>query len=147
MKEDNVRYIYKMFQGFCSDIFAKCFASATFIISNFFIDNLLAKAITALFFLIIFDWLTGMLAVRKTGEQIKSSKFVRTPIKIAIYFLLVSSGRIAEYSLPEAIHYIDDIIIAFLTTTELISIIENVGKMGYAIPKKLLAKLKKVNEY
>ena len=60
--------------------------------------------------------------------------------------MLITTARIAEFSLPEVIRYLDDTIIAFLTLTELISIIENTGKMGYAIPKKLLLKLKSIRD-
>lgn len=146
MKEDNIKYLGIMFGKICSDIAVKCVATGALIIAEFFIDGILAKAIAGLFFLIIFDWITGIFAARKTGQIIKSSKIVRTPIKIAVYFMLIVCARIAEYSLPHTIGYLDELVIAFLTLTELISVIENTGKMGYAIPMKLLKKLQNLRD-
>lgn len=142
MKEDNVAYIGTLFGRVCRDVFLKCVATGGLVVAEFFVDGVLAKSMLAIFFLIIFDWVTGILAAKHTGITIKSSKIVRTPIKIAIYFMLITAARIAEFSLPEVIRYLDEAVIAFLALTELISVIENTGKLGYAIPKKLLNQLK-----
>lgn len=146
MKEDNIHYVGTLFGKVCSDIFLKCLGVATIIISEFFVDSILSKAMLAVFCLVIFDWVTGIFAAKISGEHIKSSKIIRTPIKIAIYFMLIASARIAEYSLPDVIRYLDETVIAFLALTELISLLENTGKMGYAIPKKLLNKLKSMRD-
>jgi len=141
MKDENIQYVGSIFGNMCKNVFIKCVATAGMVISEFFVDGLLSKAMLAIFFLILFDWITGMLAAKATGIQIKSSKILRTPIKISIYFMLIVAARIAEFSLPEAIRYLDDTVVAFLALTELISVLENTGKMGYAIPKTLLSKL------
>lgn len=141
MKDENIQYTVGLFAKICQDIFLKCMGTWLLVVSEFFIDDVLTKAITALFFLIIFDSITGVFAAKKTGDKIRSAKLVRTPIKIAIYFMLVTAARIAEYSLPAPIAYLDEVVLAFLTLTELISVMENIGKMGYAVPKQLLAKL------
>ena len=146
MKEDNLHYIGGTFLRVCENVTLKCVAAGTLVISEFFFDSMLAKSIVAVFFLILFDWVTGIFAARASGEIIKSSKILRTPIKIAIYFMLITVARIAEYSLPNAIAYLDETVIAFLALTELISIIENTGKMGYAVPLKLLEKLKSLRD-
>lgn len=142
MKEDNVKYIGTMFLKICQDVTLKCVAAGGLVISEFFLDSMLAKSMIALLFLMLFDWFTGILAAKVSGEVIKSSKILRTPIKIAIYFMLITTARLSEYSLPDVIGYLDETVIAFLALTELISVIENAGKMGYAIPKQLLNKLK-----
>lgn len=146
MKEDNVKYISAIFGNICKDVVFKCVAAGGLVISEFFLDSLLAKAMVALFCLIIFDWVTGVLAARASGDVIKSSKILRTPIKIAIYFMLITTARLSEYSLPNVIGYLDETVIAFLALTELVSIIENTGKMGYAVPIKLLDKLKSLRD-
>lgn len=145
-KDDSIKYAAGLFGKICKDVVVKCWISAIFIITHFFVDSVLAKAMFALFILILVDWATGMKAAQKTGDSIKSSKFFRTPIKIVIYFMLITCSRIAEYSLPDAVRYLDDTVIAFLTLTELISILENTGKLGYAIPQKLLAKLRNIRD-
>jgi len=145
-EENNITYIWKLFGAMCKDIAIKCSATAVLVISEFFFDRTLALAMLGLFFLIIFDWATGTMAAHRTGEHIKSSKLFRTPVKIVIYFMLITGARIAEYSLPELFHVLDETVIAFLSATELISLIENTGKMGYAVPKKLLYKLKNLTD-
>lgn len=146
MKEDNVKYIGETFISVCQHVVVKCIAAGSLIVSEFFFDSVLAKSMIALFFLMIIDWVTGIFAARISGEVIKSSKILRTPIKIAIYFMLITTARLAEYSLPDVIGYLDETVIAFLALTELISNIENIGKMGYAIPRKLLAKLESLRD-
>lgn len=146
MKADNVTYIGSVFVKICENITLKCILAGTLVISEFFLDTVLAKSMIALFFLILFDWITGIFAARVSKEKIKSSKILRTPIKIGIYFMLITVARLSEYSLPDVVRYLDETMIAFLVLTELISNIENVGKMGYAIPKALLVKLKSLRD-
>lgn len=146
MKEDNIKYLGTLFVKMCGDVAIKCIGTGLLVMSEFFVDGVMTKALLALFFLILFDWITGIRAAKISGEVIKSSKIIRTPIKIAIYFMLITAARIAEFSLPGAIRYLDETVIAFLTLTELISVIENTGQMGYAVPKKLLNKLKSLRD-
>lgn len=146
MKEDNIKYINGLFGKICSNVVAKCAATGSLIVTEFFVDGVLVKAMVAVFFLVLFDWITGIFAAKASGLPIKSSKIIRTPIKIVIYFMLISGARIAEYSLPASIHFLDETVIAFLALTELISVIENTGTMGYAIPKKLLKVLKHIRD-
>ena len=86
------------------------------------------------------DFFSAILAAYKKGKPIRSSKVFNTAMKIAVYFSLVSAGFIAEKAIPIGI--IDDILIGFLVVTELISILENAGQAGYAIPTGLLNTLK-----
>lgn len=146
MKEENITYIGSMFYKICENIMLKCIFVGGLVVSEFFLDTVLAKSMVALFFLILFDWITGMFAAHVNKEKIKSLKILRTPIKIGIYFMLITVARLSEYSLPDVMRYLDETVIAFLALTELISNIENVGKMGYAIPQKLLAKLKSLRD-
>lgn len=146
MKNENIQYIGGFIGRVCSDVAVKCLATASLVISEFFFDGVLAKAMLALFFLVLFDWITGILATKHTGEHIKSSKIFRTPVKLVMYFMLIAVARIAEYSLPDLVRVLDETVIGFLTLTEFISVLENTGKMGYAIPKKLLNKLKSVRD-
>lgn len=109
---------------------------------SFLFDKLLADAMIAIFVLCIFDFLTAIMAVRKEPTGIiKSAKIWRTAAKLGVYFMLISAGRISEIATSNVIPILDETIIGFLAVTELISILENVAKMGYAIPKKLLHKL------
>ncbi len=112
-----------------------------FIWASFFFDLNNAEALTALFFLLIIDFVSGIIVSYKVGLTISSSKIFRTAFKITIYYGLISAAFLAEKSgigfLP-----LDETIIAFLALTELISILENVALMGYIIPQKMLNKYK-----
>lgn len=133
-----------------SVLFEKVFSHAIFKIViglgiallNFLFDGVLADAMIAIFVLCLFDFVTAIMAVRyKPDEMIKSTKIWRTAAKLGVYFMLISAGRISEIATSNVIPILDETIIGFLAVTELISILENVAKMGYAVPKKLLHKL------
>lgn len=131
---------HKVFSDMCSGIALKCAGFLIYVSANYFFDLVQADALIALVVLIIFDFITGVIASRKTGVAIRSSIIFRTPVKIFSYFLLISGGHLAEVVIGVNF-FIDDIILSFLGVTELISILENVSKMGYAVPQKLLATL------
>lgn len=99
----------------------------------------------ALFLLTAIDFVTGVCSARVAGEQIKSRIAVKSAYKVAVYGLLVSSGHLAEMITPGGT-FIEEAVTSFLALTELISIIENVGKMGFAVPNKLLNQLQKLRE-
>ncbi len=104
------------------------------------------KAYYAIFALILCDCATAMMAAYQTGEPIKSSKFFRTPIKIMIYFGLIFVTHITGYSVPIIAGLLDETILCFLAVTELISIMENIHKMGYEVPNQLIKKLINVRD-
>jgi phage-related holin len=146
MEENNFTYLINLAGNVCKDVFLKCAGTGILVISEFLVDDVLAKAMLGLLILILFDWVTGTMAARHTGDHIKSAKIFRTPVKIVVYFMLVTGARISEYSLPDMVHFIDETVVAFLTLTEMISLLENTGKMGYPIPIKILKKLRKLRD-
>lgn len=97
----------------------------------------------ALLTLIMIDFSTGLLASYQTGQPITSNRALKTAVKITAYGLLASAAHLTETIMP-AETMIDSLVISFLAVTELISILENTGKMGYAIPKKLLNRLEEI---
>ena len=118
----------------------KSIAGGALAILSFFFDALQREALLALLVLIVMDFFSAILAAYKTNEPIRSSRVFHTALKIMVYFSIVSSGYIAERALP--IGVIDELLIGFLVATELISILENVSKAGYATPSGLLNTLK-----
>lgn len=120
----------------------KTFAAALLSVTGFLFDGLLREAMLALLILLIFDFITGVAAAKREGQEISSHSAFRTAVKIAVYFLLISAGRMAEATIGSTLPFIDEAVLAFLGVTELISILENVGRLGYAVPLKLLNKLK-----
>lgn len=134
-------YVPIMVTKIFTNMWFKVTGALAFISYNFFFDALHTQAMTALFFLIIVDFIFGIIASYKSGIEIKSAKILRTALKTAVYFTMISAAFLAETAgmsfLP-----LDETVIAFLAATELVSLIENTANMGFAIPKKLLNKLK-----
>lgn len=145
MQPHNFTYLREIFGSICDDMAAKCIFALGYVPFAFLFDLKQHTALTALLMLIIFDMITGIAAARYAKEEIKSSKVLRTVLKICFYYLFISAGHFAEASIGLNI-FIDETITAVLALTELISIMENVGKMGYAVPQKLLNKLHQLRD-
>lgn len=131
----------EIFNKLVDATFIKTASSILFVVLSFGFDSLQHKALIALFILMWADCLTAIWAAYKSGETIKSAKIFRTPVKIVIYFGLIYVARVTEYGLPTLLSILDETVIAFCVVTELISIMENINKMGYTVPTKLLSKL------
>lgn len=142
-----VDYFVTMCSGIASNFWMKLYAGVVLSILSFLFDGVLKDAMIAIFALCLFDFVTAILAVRRTPhEMIVSSKIWRSAAKIGVYFLLIAAGHISETATGSILPFIDETIIGFLAVTELISILENVAKMGYAVPHKLLRVLSDYKE-
>lgn len=108
---------------------------------SFLFDSVYLDAMIAILILMVFDFVTAIAAQKRRGHQIHSAKVFRSAKKVATYFLLISAGRMAETATHGILPILDETIMGFLAVTELISILENVGYMGYAVPQKLLNQL------
>lgn len=102
-------------------------------------------ALIALLMLVIADFITGVGASVHTGHSVKSAKVFRTGVKLAIYFLSVSSGHFIEQALGYNIGA-DEMLVIFFAVTEFISIMENMARLGFATPKKLLNIMEEVRD-
>lgn len=140
MNIENLYYCGQVFVKICSNWIFKLLATSFFVSLEFFFDGLQKQAMLAILALLIFDAVTAMWAANKVGEKLQSHKMFRSAFKTTAYFTLISAAFVAEKAIP--LNVIDDTVIAFLATTELISILENTSKAGYAIPTALLEKLK-----
>lgn len=114
----------------------KALLAALLSVVTFFFDPLQQLALLALFVLILIDFFLGTAAARYTGDQIRSAKLVRTAIKFAVYFTLISAARVTEHALPFT--FLDETVVGFLSATELLSILENTGRLGFAVPSRLV---------
>ena len=112
----------------------------TYIFYSFLFDVNQGDALIAIIVLIVIDFITGFASAKISGEEIKSAKVFRSAIKLVIYFMMISAAHMVELA-SGILSIADDTVIAFLAVTELISLIENIGKMGFAVPKKMLNKL------
>lgn len=103
-------------------------------------------AMLSLIALMVFDLITGTIAATFPGQEgISSRRAAKTPLKFGVYLLLVSAAHLADASVYTGI-FLQETMIAFLALTELISILENAGKMGIAVPKQLTEKLTKLRD-
>ena len=141
MTLDKLQYIPILFQKIFSNIWIKIVGSLSYICTYQFFDPNNKAALVALFFLIFPDMLTGIYASYKTGLEIKSAKIMRTAMKMAIYYLMISGGHLAEVAGIGFIP-IEESLIGILAVTELISLLENCANCGYVVPLKLLNRLK-----
>ncbi len=106
---------------------------------DFYNDALLGITI-----LMVMDTILGVSASYVEGTPISSRRFGRAVVKGAIYFMAISAGYFADLTIPFDI--IQGTMIAFVGVTEFISILENIGRMGYETPKKLLNQLKEYRD-
>lgn len=116
------------------------FSAIFFKIADFFYAEMYFDALVALFVLIIIDVVTALYRAHMTEFEIQSRKFMRTAFKIVIYFLLISAGHMADITLF-GMRFVEGGLIGFLGATEMISILENFGQAGHAVPQKILNQL------
>lgn len=142
MNIENLSYIGYLIKQVLTYPLEKTILGLFLAVGTFFFDGILMKALVALLALIIIDFLSSVFAAYRTGEKIESHKAFRTALKITIYFGLVASARITEYTLADPLNFLDEVLIGFLAVTEFISILENAGRLGCAVPQRLLNTLK-----
>lgn len=107
---------------------------------TFFFGDFHQQAILAILMLMIFDTILGVMATVHEGQAITSRKFSRVVQKGTVYFMAISAGYFADLTIGWAV--IQATMIAFIGVTEFLSIMENMGRLGYETPKKLLNQLK-----
>lgn len=109
-------------------------------IVTFLFGDVYQEALLAILMLFIFDTVTGMIASYYEGLPITSRRFMGSVTKGTIYFASISAAYFTDITIPGSLF--QSVMIAFVGTTEFISILENIGRMGYQTPKKLLGQLR-----
>lgn len=103
------------------------------------------QQLIAVFALVGIDTITGF-AKAWRGCEVSSRGFFRVPVKFSVYLLLLVTGRLVDKALVDlplsSFLTAYTIIASFLAITEAISIMENLGQMGFAVPSTLVKKLK-----
>lgn len=105
----------------------------------FLFGNLYHDALVAIVMLMAIDFILAVSAAKKAGEPITSRRASRTLIKGIVYLSAISAGFFADKTVPGS--FMQASMVAFVGVTEFISILENVGRHGYATPKRLLNQL------
>ncbi|MEC0239248.1 phage holin family protein [Paenibacillus dokdonensis] len=86
-----------------------------------------------LLILVAVDWFTGWIAAWSSGELMSRRGFYGIARKVAI-FLMVTVAHFVDLVLGN-LKYFQNAVIFFYLANELLSIIENAGRMGLPIPK------------
>jgi len=141
----NYEYFEKLLNAMSDGFSYKIIFAGFYGIFAFLFDPTKTLSLTALLMLVIFDTITGVSASYATKVEIESKKMIRSAFKICFYFLFVSAGHLSEIVLSSFLP-IETTITAFLALTELVSIAENLGKLGYNVPQNLLNKIKKLKD-
>lgn len=93
-----------------------------------------------LFVLIVIDLLTGIWASVKAGSPVESRKALKTATKTIIYLLFFISAHMTSHLIPKS-DFVVVGVLAFLALTEFLSVAENMAKLGYSLPQKILNQL------
>ena len=107
---------------------------------SFLFGDLHSQALIAILMLMVFDTILGLLATLHEKQPITSRKFARVVQKGAVYFIAISAGFYADTTI--SFNIIQSTMIGFIGITEFLSVMENMGRLGYQTPKKLLNQLK-----
>lgn len=133
---ENLHYIIYLFKKAKDGFELKSIVGFVFAMLTYLFDPTHFAGMMAVFVLTCADFVFGVAASRKQHEPVRSAKVRRTAVKITVYFALIAAARITEYALP--LSFLDESIIGFLAATELLSILENAGRLGYVVPKQLV---------
>jgi toxin secretion/phage lysis holin len=94
-----------------------------------------SKALILLVSLVVIDYSTGSLASAVEGKLSSRVGFRGIPKKIMI-FVMVAVGHLVDTAIGTN-HMFRDATIFFYCANELVSIIENAGRMGLQVPEKI----------
>ena len=118
----------------------KFIATSLLSVLFFFFGNLYMDALIAIVMLMILDAILGMWASKIEGNPITSSRAADSLKKGIVYFMAISAGYFVDLTIP--LNVVQATMVGFVGVTEFISVLENVGRLGYETPKKLLNQLK-----
>jgi toxin secretion/phage lysis holin len=104
-------------------------------ITGYFFGGWTAVMNVLLVFVII-DFVTGWAAAWIRGELRSMKGYIGIAKKVGI-FLLVTVAHLIDTILGD-MHYLRDAVVFFYIVNELLSIIENYGKMGFTVPEALI---------
>lgn len=122
----------------------KVFILSAIILYEFFFGVANGVLINAVLGLVLLDFASGVFASAKCGEKIESRRAVKTVFKLGAYSLMLSAGHLLEVSIVVKV-FSQEAVIAAIAGTEFISIMENLSKAGYVVPRKLIARIKEMD--
>ena len=100
------------------------------------------KALAAL---IVLDYISGV-AAAAVEKRVSSSAGARGIAKKVFMLLIVAAANIVDISVIGEGHMLKTVTTAFYAANECISLLENAGRLGVPVPRKLTAVLDKLRE-
>ena len=98
------------------------------------------KILIPVFALVFLDAIVGVWRAKKEKRYKGSKGFSRTCAKFFIYLIMIGTAHVLDREFPG--NYASTSMKTFLMVTEAISILENIGALGWPVPLKLLKYLK-----
>jgi phage-related holin len=117
----------------------KVLVASTLSTMSFFFSDLYMEGLVAVLMLVIMDTILGVACAKKEKKPITSARFSRSVYKGIVYFTAISAGHFADLTIP--FNVVESTLIAFVGVTEFISVMENIGRLGYKTPHALLNQL------
>lgn len=92
--------------------------------------------LTVLLLFVVVDYISGVIAAGFDGKLNSHAGFKGIAKKVAIFFIIAVAHGV-DVALGGDTHLFRDIAVWFYLANELLSILENIGRMGVPIPSKL----------
>jgi len=136
-REFSMDNLQRLFVAISESWFFKLMLGACFSVNDWVFHPRHDTIIVVLAFVTL-DTLTGALKAL-IRREFSSSGFFRCALKIPVYLILLMSGALLDRVVEmQSLFSALSIVAVFLSTTEAISILENIGGIGFPIPKKLM---------
>lgn len=113
--------------------------AASFLFGGVYVDAMVAVSM-----LMLFDTITGMWASRMEGLAWTSPRFAKKIRQMILYSISISAAHFLDQTVPG--EWMQFSAIGFVAANEFISILENIGRMGFKTPKSILNSLKEKYE-
>lgn len=144
MAQQYIDPVIDVFSSMLTLLAPKMWFSALFAVGGLLFSADAPMILSGIIVLVIFDTVTGVMGAWMRRERVESRRLLRGAFKLVVYAMLLSAAYITDVIAGFAGNTwlsIEYAVASFLAATEFVSIVENTGKMGYVVPKKLLNQL------
>lgn len=142
-REDfNLEVVQSVLENIASFLHLKLIASAV-VLAFHWVLGPHQEATLSVVILISLDTLTGV-AKHIRSKTVSSRGFFRFAAKLTVYLILMATASLVDKVVPIA--FALPVMVTFLSVTEGISVMENVGAMGFSVPSHLLKLLRKIRD-
>lgn len=130
-------HFISVYRSFVANFYVKALLAYLVVVFHYLFGASNTELVLAVFLLVAFDFVTGIMGAFRSGEVVSSRKALKSATKVIAYGMFLSSAQMMSVIMSMA-GFLPEAVAAFLGLTEFLSIIENIAKMGFNTPKKLL---------